>query len=128
MKSTLRTYVAIACLAGALAACGKKVEGSGSAGGPGAAQLSECCQESMALVAQMPDCCRKGISTAGALSGCCATGMLESTADADRPDCCTEGKALLDQFPACCKETVLTGEPDACCEAMPAALLDKAAG
>jgi len=119
MKNWISTGLSV-LLAAHLAACRSSEPDDG-----GTAELGPCCTAALELVAQMPECCQRGTATAGAFTGCCAEGMAESTADADRPDCCRTSLALVDGFSPCCRETLVTGEPDACCAAMPAALEER---
>ena len=125
MKKLLAAFTMITCLVGASAGC-RSEPAPGVAAELRAPELSTCCQAAMELVARMDECCRTGISTAGEMSGCCEEGMADATPDADRPDCCKRGRALLNQTKACCRETITSGDADACCSSMPAALESQA--
>lgn len=96
-----------------------------SSDGDEPAELGACCEASLALVSEMPECCQSGTSTAGAFTGCCAEGMQPDKPDADRPDCCRASMQLVREFSPCCQKTLMTGDPDGCCEGMPAALRNR---
>ena len=87
--------------------------------------LSACCENTLTRVQEMPECCQRGTATVGAFTGCCTEGMLATTADADRPECCKTSLAIFAELSACCRETLMTGEPDDCCAAMPGALMSR---